>query len=132
MSSIWLRYPSGGNANHRANAVEVLCSDYLSRLIVLTFDQLIEDPETGISSNASCQSCHSTLDPLSAFFGWFSYEDDDGFGELRRERTGLDAVRWRRGLHGTPTAGLTERGPLYRPPLCRLRGPDRVGRLDYG
>ena len=27
---------------------------------------------------ASCQSCHSTLDPLSAhFFGFFSYDDDN-------------------------------------------------------
>ncbi len=122
MSSIWLRYPSaGGNANrHRANAVSkmLLCSDYLSRPIVLNraaVDQLIEDPETAISSNASCQSCHSTLDPLSAhFFGWFAYDDDDDFtaAEYRPENEqdwmlyAGDAPAY----YGTPTAGLAELG----------------------
>ena len=98
MSTTWLRYPSaGGNANRsRANAVSkmLLCDDYLSRPIVLNraaVDQLTVDPETAISTNASCQSCHSTLDPLAShFFGFFVYDDEDptegGAATYRPER----------------------------------------------
>ncbi|HCH62583.1 MAG: hypothetical protein CL927_18595 [Deltaproteobacteria bacterium] len=126
MSTTWLRYPSaGGNANRsRANAVSkmLLCDDYLSRPIVLNraaVDQLTVDPETAISTNASCQSCHSTLDPLAAhFFGFFVYDDDDptegGAATYRPERE----EGWRYysnkspGYYGTPTGNLEELGAL--------------------
>ena len=126
MSTTWLRYPSaGGNANrHRANAVSkmLLCDDYLARPIVLNraaVDQLTVDPETAISTNASCQSCHSTLDPLAShFFGFFVYDDDDptegGAATYRPERE----QGWRMysgkspGFYGTPTGNLTELGAL--------------------
>ncbi len=121
MSSLWLRYPSmGGNANrHRANAVSkmLLCDDYLSRPIVLNraaVDQLIEDPETAISTNDSCQSCHSTLDPLSAhFFGFFYYDDEDGDASEYRpenEQGWKDHAGDAPGFYGIPTAGLGELG----------------------
>lgn len=121
MSSIWLRYDSaGGNANrHRANAVSkmLLCSDYLSRPIVLNraaVDQLIEDPETAISTNASCQSCHSTLDPLSAhFFGFFYYDEDQGNASQYRAENEQDWMNYAGdapAYYGTPTAGLGELG----------------------
>lgn len=123
MSSVWLRYDSmGGNANrHRANAVSkmLLCDDYLSRPIVLNraaVDQLIEDPETAIRTNESCQSCHSTLDPLSAhFFGFFYYDDEDGDASMYRPENEQD---WRNyagdppGFYGVPTAGLGELGDM--------------------
>jgi hypothetical protein len=126
MSTTWLRYPSaGGNANRsRANAVSkmLLCDDYLSRPIVLNraaVDQLTVDPETAISTNASCQSCHSTLDPLAShFFGFFVYDDDDptegGAATYRPERE----EGWRYysnkspGYYGTPTGNLEELGAL--------------------
>jgi hypothetical protein len=126
MSTTWLRYPSaGGNANRaRANAVSkmLLCDDYLSRPIVLNraaVDQLTVDPETAISTNASCQSCHSTLDPLAShFFGFFVYDDDDptegGAAVYRPERE----EGWRYysgkspGYYGTPTGNLTELGAM--------------------
>ena len=126
MSTTWLRYPSaGGNANRsRANAVSkmLLCDDYLSRPIVLNraaVDQLTVDPETAISTNASCQSCHSTLDPLAShFFGFFVYDDDDptegGAAVYRPERE----EGWRYysgktpGYYGTPTANIEELGAL--------------------
>ncbi|MCA9490783.1 MAG: DUF1588 domain-containing protein, partial [Myxococcales bacterium] len=86
MTTIWSRYPSmGGNANrHRANAISkmFLCDDYLARPIVLNrtaVDQLTLDPENAIRTNATCQACHSSLDPLSAnLFGFFTYDDEDG------------------------------------------------------
>lgn len=125
MTTTWLRYTSmGGNANRsRANAVSkmLLCDDYLSRPIVLNraaVDQLTVDPETAINTNASCQSCHSTLDPLAAhFFGFFVYDDDSMFEDptvYRPERE----EGWRLyaekspGYYGTPTSGLGELASL--------------------
>ena len=126
MSTTWLRYPSaGGNANRsRANALSkmLLCDDYLARPIVLNraaVDQLTVDPETAISTNASCQSCHSTLDPLAShFFGFFVYDDDDptegGAAVYRPERE----EGWRYysgktpGYYGVPTANIVELGAL--------------------
>lgn len=122
MTTIWERYPSmGGNANrHRANAISkmLLCDDYLSRPIVLNraaVDQLTLDPENAIAVNASCQSCHSTLDPLAGnLFGFFNYDDDLGF-----ERTVYrpeNEEEWRYysgkepGYYGRPTANIRELG----------------------
>lgn len=124
MTTTWLRYPSaGGNANrHRANAVSkmLLCDDYLSRPIVLNraaVDQLTVDPETAISTNASCQSCHSTLDPLAAhFYGFYMGQDDEDpivAPTVYRPET---EQGWRYqagkapGYYGTPTANLAELG----------------------
>jgi hypothetical protein len=123
MNTMWMRYPSmGGNANrHRANAVSraLLCDDFLARPIVLdraAVDQLTEDPEDAISSNPSCMSCHSTLDPLAAHFFGFYFEDDvedlDAARTYRPERE--EAWRDYSGLSpayfGTPTRGLIELG----------------------
>jgi hypothetical protein len=125
MTTLWMRYPSmGGNANrHRANAVSrlLLCDDYLTRPIVLNraaVDQLTVDPEDAINSNATCQSCHSTLDPLSAhFFGFFHVDDEEG---LRLATTYLpeNEQDWMNysgrepGYFGKPTNGLQELGQL--------------------
>lgn len=121
MQTFWERYPSmGGNANrHRANAVSktLLCDDYLSRPIVLNraaVDQLTVDPETAISTSDTCQSCHSTLDPLAAhFFGFFH---PDPSGDLVPDTTYLpeNEEGWRDyagkppAWYGTPTNGLRE------------------------
>jgi hypothetical protein len=123
MNSTWSRYPSmDGNANrHRANAVSnmLLCDDYLSRPIVLdraAVDQLTVDPESAISQNASCQSCHSTLDPLSAhFFGFFEYDDDEGFTGVYRpelEEGWRDYADKAPGFYGVPTANIPEMAAL--------------------
>ena len=123
MSSMWLRYPSaGGNANrHRANAVSkmLLCDDYLSRPIVLNraaVDQLTVDPETAISTNATCQSCHSTLDPLSAhFFGWFTYDDDNADPTLympENEKAWMEYAGRSPAYYGVPTASIREMAEL--------------------
>jgi hypothetical protein len=122
MNTIWQRYPSmGGNANrHRANAISkmLLCDDYLTRPIVLNraaVDQLTIDPENAIKQNQACQSCHSTLDPLSAnLFGFFNTEDQEGL-----ERTVYrpeNESEWRYhagkepGYYGRPTSGIEELG----------------------
>jgi len=120
MNATMLRYPSmGGNANrHRANAVSkmLLCDDYLERPIVLNrsaVDQLTIDPESAISENEGCQSCHASLDPLSAhFFGFFYMNDDGDSTEYRPE----NEEGWREyankapAYYGRPTANLQELG----------------------
>lgn len=125
MSSVWLRYPSeGGNANrHRANAVSrmFLCDDFLSRPIVLdraAVDQLTLDPEAAISENPGCQSCHASLDPLSAhFFGFFGDVDSQELHTAVTYRPEAEqgwkdhhgkAPAW----YGVPTNGLAELGGL--------------------
>lgn len=122
MSTTWQRYPSmGGNANrHRANAVSkmFLCEDYLSRPIVLNraaVDQLVEDPESAINNNQGCQSCHASLDPLSAnFFGFFNYDDDLGIEQTvyrpENEQEWIAYAGKPPGFYGRPTANLTEFG----------------------
>ena len=122
MNGVWQAYPSmGGNANrHRANAVSkmLLCDDYLSRPVVISraaVDQLVQDPEDAISTNASCQSCHASLDPLSAhFFGLFPNNDEEDTTLYRPERE----EGWRMYAHkepayyGIPTGNLTELGKV--------------------
>jgi len=120
MTTTWQRYPSmGGNANrHRANAISkiFLCDDYLSRPIVLNraaVDQLTIDPENAIGQNQSCQSCHSTLDPIAAnFFGFFNYDAEDGIDQTMYRPENEE--EWRGyagkepGYYGTPTANIGE------------------------
>jgi len=122
MSSIWYRYPSmGGNANrHRANAMSkmLLCEDYLTRPVVLNraaVDQLVIDPEAAINENESCQSCHSTLDPLAShFFGFFVTDGEDADDMVFTEYMAEEEEGWRDysgkspGYYGVPTANLTE------------------------
>lgn len=118
MNGTWLRYPSmGGNANrHRANALSkmLLCDDFLTRPIVLdrsAVDQLVEDPESAIGTNEACQSCHSTLDPLSAhFFGFFEAEDEElGIVYRPEHEEGWRAWSGKSpGYYGLPTANLVE------------------------
>lgn len=120
MNALWQRYPSmGGNANrHRANALSkvLLCDDYLSRPVVISraaVDQLTTDPENAIATNSSCQSCHSSLDPLAShFYGFFPLMEDDDTTVYRpeneegwRDYTGKESAYF-----GTPTANLTELG----------------------
>jgi len=122
MTTTWRRYPSmGGNANrHRANAVSkmFLCDDFLERPIVLSrsaVDQLVVDPETAISTNATCQSCHATLDPLSAnLFGFFTYNPNTAMDEVEYqpelEEGWRDYAGKEPGYFGQPTANLEELG----------------------
>ncbi len=124
MNAIWSRYPSmDGNANrHRANAVSnmLLCDDYLARPIVLNraaVDQLTIDPESAISENDSCQSCHSTLDPLAAhFFGFFSYDDENnaftGVYKPELEEGWRSYANKAPGFYGVPTANIPEMAAL--------------------
>jgi hypothetical protein len=122
MTTIWSRYPSmGGNANrHRANAISkmFLCDDYLSRPIVLNraaVDELTLDPENAIRANSTCQSCHSTLDPLSAtLFGFFTYDDEDGIARTTYLPENEEAWRYYAGkepaYYGRPTTDLRDLG----------------------
>ncbi len=122
MTTTWTRYPSmGGNANrHRANAISkmLLCDDYLARPIVLNraaVDQLTVDPENAIAQNPTCQTCHSSLDPLAAnLFGFFTYEEEDGLD--RTIYLPENEAEWRNyagkppGYFGRPTQSLVDLG----------------------
>lgn len=121
MTTTWQRYGSmGGNANrHRANAISrlLLCDDYLTRPIVLNraaVDQLTEDPETAISTNTGCQSCHSTLDPLAAhLFGFFNYDDPENLQDSttyrpENEEAWRDYAGKEPAYYGIPTNGIPE------------------------
>lgn len=124
MDTFWHRYPSaGGNANrHRANAISriLLCDDFLSRPIVLNrtaIDQLMQDPEMAIKENPGCQSCHSSLDPLSGnLFGFFREDRDDESLQVGRTYLPENEMAWKDysgrspAYFGTPTSGLEELG----------------------
>lgn len=122
MTTTWSRYPSmGGNANrHRANAISkmFLCDDYLSRPIVLNraaVDQLTVDPENAIRDNPTCQTCHSSLDPLSAnLFGFFTYDEEDGIARTVYLPENEEAWRYYAakppGYYGRPTESLVDLG----------------------
>lgn len=123
-TTMWLRYPSSGvNANrHRANAVStiLMCDDYLSRPVSFSRSQIDAltsgDPEDVIRDSPSCQSCHSSLDPLSAhFFGfWWDIEEEslESYTTYRPEDETLwtDYADKEPGWHGTPTANLEDLG----------------------
>jgi hypothetical protein len=82
-NGLWWRYTStDSNANRkRANQISriFLCNDYLSRPI--EFDRNInlldgEAVQDAITTNPSCQSCHSSLDPIASYlfgFWWYDY-----------------------------------------------------------
>lgn len=80
LSDSWLytRHSSTlANKNRgRANAVArgLLCHDFVERNIEVDTTINLADPAeiaNAIERNASCASCHQTLDPLAAFFGSF-------------------------------------------------------------
>lgn len=120
MTTIWQRYPSmGGNANrHRANAVSrmFLCDDFLARPIVLNraaVDLLQVDPENAIATTPSCQSCHSTLDPLAANLFGFFHDDADAIG--------IDAIVYRPENEGGWRYWAGKAPGFYGKPMAHLR-----------
>jgi len=121
MTTLWTRYPSAGvNGNrHRANAVSriLLCDDYLARPVSFARTQIDAltsgDPEDVIRETPTCQSCHSSLDPLAAHFYGFWWEVDGDFREQTTYRP-EDEPLWRDhadkppGYFGRPTQGIRE------------------------
>jgi hypothetical protein len=122
-TTMWLKYPSAGvNHNrHRANNLSriFLCDDYLSRPVSFSRTQIDSltngDPEDVIRETPLCQSCHSTLDPLSShFYGfWWEIEGDLVDQTLYRPE---DETIWRQevgghvspAFYGIPSRGLPE------------------------
>ena len=121
MTTLWTRYPSAGvNSNrHRANAVSriLLCDDYLARPVSFARTQIDAltsgDPEDVIRDTPTCQSCHSSLDPLAAHFYGFWWEVDGDFRDQTTYRP-EDEPMWRDhankppGYFGRPTYGIRE------------------------
>jgi hypothetical protein len=121
MTTVWTRYPSAGvNANrHRANNLSriLLCDDYLARPVSFSrteIDSVVGgDPETIIRDTPTCQSCHSSLDPLAAHFFGFWWEVG---GDMRDQTTYRpeDEELWvyyankSPAFYGRPTHGLEE------------------------
>lgn len=121
MTTTWTKYPSAGvNANrHRANATSrmLLCDDYLSRPVSFNRGQIDAltggDPNQIIRDTPTCQSCHSSLDPLAGHFFGFFWEVDGDFVEQTTYRP-EDEELWREysgsspGYFGRPTWSLRE------------------------
>jgi len=122
-TSLWTRYPSAGlNANrHRANNVSrmFLCDDYLTRPVTFTQAQIAElsdggDPNEVIATTASCQSCHSTLDPIAAhFFGFWWEADAEDLVAMTTYNSGDEGLyagltSGDPGWFGRPTSGLRD------------------------
>jgi hypothetical protein len=122
-TTLWQRYPSAGvNSNrHRANQVSriFLCDDYLSRPVSFSRTQIdaltTADPNDVIADTEVCQSCHASLDPLSAHFYGFWWEVDGGLEDQSLYRP-EDESLWSTtagkspAYYGRPTGGLVELG----------------------
>lgn len=122
-TALWQRYQSKGeNANRtRASAIArlLLCDDYLDTPIFLdadAVDAFTVDPEGSIASNATCQGCHVTLDPLAAnLFGFYSASSPSDLLEERQYRA-ENEVLWEEhagqppGFFGAPSTGLADLG----------------------
>lgn len=84
LNAIYWRHSSTvENANRgRTNALSqaLLCQSYLDRPIDFPTNLDLTDSESirdAIHSNAACQACHSTLDPLASHLWGFMYPDDE-------------------------------------------------------
>jgi len=121
MTTTWVRYPSAGvNGNrHRANQLSrmFLCDDYLARPVSFSRSQVdaitTGDPNDVIATTPTCQSCHSSLDPLSAHFFGFWWEVEGGVKaqttyRAEDEEYYQDYGRRTPGYYGVPTVGLEE------------------------
>lgn len=77
----WRHGSTVENANRgRANALSqaLLCQSYLDRPIDFPSDLDLTDSESirnAIATNAACQGCHSTLDPLASYLWGYVYPD---------------------------------------------------------
>lgn len=74
-SSLWLRHVSNGANYHRGRANFVartfLCADFDDRDVLAETVVDVADPAAvseAVRSDASCVSCHQSLDPLAGFF----------------------------------------------------------------
>jgi hypothetical protein len=121
MTTTWVRYPSAGvNGNrHRANQMSrlFLCDDYLSRPVSFSRSQVdaltTGDPNDVIANTPTCQSCHSSLDPLAAHFFGFWWEVEGGVVDqttYRQEDEEFYRDYGRRSMayYGVPTANISE------------------------
>ncbi|MCO4744518.1 MAG: DUF1588 domain-containing protein [Proteobacteria bacterium] len=120
-TTMWLRYPSAGvNANrHRANTVSriLLCDDYLARPVSFSRTQIDAltsgDPEDVIRQTPTCQSCHSSMDPIASHFFGYWWEREGGLDDQTTYRP-EDEFTWREpemsgkstGYFGVPTSGM--------------------------
>jgi hypothetical protein len=121
MTTMWTRYPSAGvNSNrHRANQTSriLLCDDYLARPVSFSRSQIDAltsgDPEDVIRDNSTCQSCHSSLDPMAAHFYGYWWEVDGSAKDMVTYRP-EDEELWRDhadrapAYFGIPTHGIRE------------------------
>lgn len=121
-NGLWWRYTStDSNANRkRANQVSriLLCNDYLSRPI--TFDRNIDllDEQAvadAIHENPACVNCHTSLDPIAAyFFGFWAYDYTSAL-EVRayhpdREHLYASYLDTSPAWYGAPGASLADLG----------------------
>ena len=122
-NGLWWRYDtSPTNVNrHRAAALTklLICEDFLARPVELSQvgvsgeDALLE----AVKTDPSCQSCHSSLDPLAAaLFGFWPY-NGSSIAEMshyhpEREQLGAYYLGADPGWFGTPVGDISELATL--------------------
>lgn len=98
-NGLWWRYETSKNNASRARANQIsrifLCQDYLDKEISFDFSFDLEDEnafENAVQENASCHSCHVSLDPLASFLGGVFVPRKSGAQEMiyyHPEREGI-------------------------------------------
>lgn len=121
-NGLWWRYTSNAsNANRGRAAIiarQLLCVDYLERPVSFqnsTSLDLETSTQTAILTDPTCQSCHSTLDPLaSALFGFWWFEDhhsvEMSYYHHERELLGEQILSLTPSWYGSPIEGLSDIG----------------------
>ncbi len=135
-NGMWWRFVStDSNANRkRANTVTrlFLCEDYLTRPI--EFDRninLLEEDavKEALKTNAGCQNCHVSLDPLASFFFgfyWYNYTSpaEATVYHPEREKLWSDATEVAPGYYGEAGYSLEDLGQFIagdaRFPTCAV------------
>jgi len=115
-SELWRRHVSNAKNFHRRRANFVsdtfLCANVGGREVKIEGSVSIDDPfavSAAVSSNPTCVACHSTLDPLAAFF--WGYKEQLKRGAINQAYD-LDCS-WDMS-DGTPVFGTDELRASYR------------------
>ena len=122
-SGMWLRYHTTLFNYNRGRAAAIarlfLCYDFLARPVDFSAleDNSTEGLAEAVSTNTSCQACHSSLDPLaSSLFGFYPFEDKDGVELMvyhpEREGFSESAIGTTPGYFGTPIDAVVQLGQL--------------------
>jgi Protein of unknown function (DUF1588) len=119
MNAIYWRHTSTvDNANRgRTNAISsaLMCEDYLSRPIDFPKNIDLTNADaigTAIRTNAACQACHATLDPMASHLWGFMFTNSDAYTwshyQLQNETLWRSTTETPPAFFGTPSHTLPE------------------------